>query len=167
VNGFWDRAANDPRTGEICDGDTRYVLFRSDVIAALIGGLDETARTQALIAFADAVHTNGGLSLQRYFRMVDGDVDALFDTVCRTAGELGWGAWRIDRSIDSVVLDVQNSPFAIIRSVADEPVCAPILGMFRALAETVFDDAPDTIAETGCVALGDSVCTFRAECRQA
>ncbi|MGR9090335.1 MAG: hypothetical protein ACU85U_07125, partial [Gammaproteobacteria bacterium] len=82
MNGFWDRAANDPRTGEICDGDTRYVLFRSDVIAALIGGLDETARTQALIAFADAVHTNGGLSLQRYFRMVDGDVDALFDTVC-------------------------------------------------------------------------------------
>ena len=167
MNGFWERAEKDPRAGEIRDGDTRYVLFRTDVIATLIGGLDDTARKQALVAFADAVHTNGGLSLQRYFKMLDGDIDALFGTLCRTAGELGWGAWRIDRSIDSVVLDVQNSPFAIIWSVANESVCAPILGMFRALAETVFDDAPVTIAETGCAAPGAPLCTFRAECRQA
>ena len=56
MNGFWDRAEKDPAAGEIRDGDTRYLLFRVDVIAAMLAGLDDAARTQALAAFATAVH---------------------------------------------------------------------------------------------------------------
>ena len=166
MNGFWDRAEKDPAAGEIRDGDTRYLLFRVDVIAAMLAGLDDAARAQALAAFATAVRDNGGQSLQRYLDMVDGDIDALFATVCRTAGDLGWGAWTLDRSVDAIVLDVQNSPFATTRVSAEEPNCTPILGMFQALAETVFGASAE-VAETRCAAhAGDgSGCTFYAQRR--
>lgn len=162
MNGFWDRAVKDPAAGEIRDGDTRYLLFRVDVIAAMLAGLDEAARTQALDAFAAAVYANGGQSLQRYFDLAGGNIEALFATVCHTAADLGWGSWTLDRSADAVVLDVRNSPFAIVRPVENQPACAPILGMFRALAETVFA-APVSVTETRCAALGESLCTFYAQ----
>lgn len=166
MNSFWDRAEKDPAAGEIRDGDTRYLLFRVDVIAAMLAGLDDAARVQALRAFATAVHDHGGQSLQRYLSMVNGDIDSLFATVCRTAGDLGWGSWTLDRSVDAIVLDVRNSPFATARLAASEPLCSPILGMFRALAETVFG-APAIVTETRCAAHASDefVCTFFAEQR--
>lgn len=166
MNGFWDRAEKDPAAGEIRDGDTRYLLFRVDVIAAMLAGLDDAARAQALAAFAAAVREHGGQSLQRYFGMVGRDTDALFDAVCRTAGDLGWGSWTLDRSVDAIILDVLNSPFAATQITADKPMCSPILGMFEALAEIVFG-APATVTETRCAAVGtdESVCSFYAERR--
>lgn len=166
MSGFWERARRDPSAGEIRDGDTRYLLFRVDVIAAMIEGLDDNARAQALGAFASAVRDNGGRSLQRYFDMVGGDIDALCETVCRTAADLGWGSWALDRSFDAIVLDVHNSPFATWRTTRDEAMCAPILGMFWALAETVFG-APASVTETRCAAAGadKTLCSFYAQRR--
>ena len=164
MSDFWQRAEKDTLAGEIRDGDTRYLLFRVDVIAAMIAGLDSTSRAQALRAFATAVHDNGGQSLQRYLDMVGGDIDALFATVCRTAADLGWGTWTLDRSVDAIVLDVRNSPFATIAPMENHAVCSPILGMFEALAETVFA-MPVSVTETHCAALGESLCTFYAQRR--
>lgn len=166
MSGFWERAEKDPAAGEIRDGDTRYLLFRVDVIAAMIDRLDDDTRAQALSAFASAVHDHGGQSLQRYFDMVGRDVDALCDTVCRTAADLGWGSWALDRSSDAIVLDVRNSPFATTHANGEAAMCAPILGMFRALAETVFG-APVSVTETRCAAAGadKTLCTFYAQRR--
>lgn len=164
MSGFWERAEKDPAAGEIRDGGTRYLLFRVDVIAAMLAGLDDAARGQAQNAFAAAVHEHGGQSLQRYLAMVNGDIDTLCDTVCRTAGDLGWGSWTLDQSGDAIVLEVRNSPFAATQAPTGEPMCSPILGMFRALAETVFG-APATVTETRCAAAGadELVCSFYAE----
>ncbi|MEM7467905.1 MAG: hypothetical protein AAF387_13610 [Pseudomonadota bacterium] len=105
---FWERAIKDSERGEIRDGDTRYVMFRTDVIAAMVNQLPIEARAAALESLANAVRTQGGKSLSRYLDMVGGDVEALLKTVSVTAPALGWGKWQLHRTDSTLQLVVEK-----------------------------------------------------------
>ncbi|MGR8950437.1 MAG: hypothetical protein ACU84Q_20530 [Gammaproteobacteria bacterium] len=158
---FWERAVRDYAKGEIKDGQTRYVLFRTDVIAALVNQLPNDIRHAILESFAKAVNEHGGKSLSRYLEMVDGDIDALLATVEATAPSLGWGAWHFEKTAQKLSLEVDNSPFTHFDAPQDAPSCAPILGMFTALAELVFEQS--AVNEVSCTAGGAQACLFVAE----
>ncbi len=145
---FWERANRDTTRGEITDGDTRYVMFRTDVVAATVNQLSEEARVEVLKSFAKAVETHGGKSLARYFDMVDRNEQALLDTVTATAPQLGWGVWHFSREENSLRLDVKNSPYVAFEPPENGKCCAPILGMFTALAKMILGEA--TAEETRC-----------------
>ena len=160
MSGFWERATKDPDKGEIKDGETRYVMFRTDVIAALVNQLPKDTRHAILESFAKAVNENGGKSLSRYLEMVDGDIDALLATVEATAPSLGWGVWHFEKTAQKLSLEVENSPFTHFDAPPNAPSCAPILGMFTALAELIFERA--IVNEERCGADGAGACLFSA-----
>ena len=93
--------------------------------------------------------------------MVEGDVDALLSTVAATAPALGWGVWEFKRTSQRLSLDVHNSPFIAFDRLDSAPCCAPILGMFTALAEIVLDQA--AAQELNCASGGAASCSFIAE----
>ena len=70
MSDFWQRAQIG--NGEIKDGETRYVMFRADVIAAMINDLPAGVKQQVLSSFRSAVQKNGGRSLQNYLGMLGG-----------------------------------------------------------------------------------------------
>ena len=158
MNDFWQRAQIG--NGEIKDGETRYVMFRADVIAAMINDLPAGVKQQVLSSFRSAVQKNGGRSLQNYLGMVGGDHGALLDMLVSTAAALGWGEWHFDFVENHLTLQVNNSPFAEFTSEANNGCCAPILGMFSALAETLLNGAQ--VKEVSCVSLGADHCRFEA-----
>ena len=161
MSDFWERANRDPGNGQIMDGDTRYVLFRTDVIAAVVNQLPEEARHATLNSFTEAVKQHGGKSLARYLGMVEGDVDALLATVEATAPALGWGVWRFERTPQRLSLTVRNSPFVAFETADQASSCAPILGMFTALAEMVLEQV--SAEEISCGKSDASECSFVAE----
>jgi predicted hydrocarbon binding protein len=124
--------------------------------------LPPTIRRQALAALGDAVAAAGGRSAARYMALGPGSHDDLLRTIEATASQLGWGRWTFARShARALRLDVVNSPFAMGAGPSDEPVCAPIAGMLRAVASLIFA-APAAVEETACAAAGESACRFRA-----
>ena len=158
---FWERANRDTARGEITDGDTRYVMFRTDVVAATVNQLSEEARVEVLKSFAKAVETHGGKSLARYFDMVGRNEQALLDTVTVTAPQLGWGVWKFTRDERKLRLEVSNSPYVAFEPSASNPCCAPILGMFTALAKMLFERV--TVEEVSCAGGATDTCVFLAE----
>ena len=158
---FWQRVNKDTARGEIKDGDTRYVIFRTDVVAAMVNQLPENSRLEVLKSFAAAVETHGGKSLARYFEMVDNDVTALLSTVAATAPDLGWGVWQFTQHENSLSLEVTNSPYVAFDPPQDASCCAPILGMFTALAKMIFDEAE--VEESACAKNTGKTCIFLAK----
>nr|WP_256094939.1 V4R domain-containing protein [Paraburkholderia nodosa] len=128
--------------------------------------LDDTARAQALCAFADSTARHGKRSILAYLDGLPGrgagDGNALLDLICETSPALGWGRWDFERSGDGLVLNVFNSPFAAGYGSAAQPVCAPIAGMFRTVAAIVLGQ-PVRVQETVCAAVHPhATCRFVA-----
>lgn len=162
---FRQRLVFDPASGELRDGGTRYVMLREDSLMGLFRRLPATARAEALKAFAASVGEHGSLSAARYLAS-DGDTRNLLETIAATAPQLGWGIWRFSRAgSGELQLEVNNSPFARGYGVAAEAVCAPIAGMFSAVASIVLG-APAEAAENLCAAAGGAVCLFSARVRK-
>jgi uncharacterized protein len=158
---FRQRLTFDPASGELRDGDTRYVILREDSLMGLFRRLSAPVRTDAFKAFAASVAEHGARSAARYLAR-DGDAGDLFATIAATAAQLGWGVWRFSRAGDGVLhLEVNNSPFAHGYGASSESVCAPIAGMFGAVAAIVFD-APVQAEENLCAAAGGTICRFSA-----
>ena len=158
MDDFWQRARI--AGGEIKDGETRYVVFRADVIASIANGLPKETKRQVLERFQSAVQTNGGRSLKTYLEMIGNEHAALLDTVTDTAASLGWGEWDFSHSPEKLSLSVNNSPFAEFSDHQAEGYCAPILGMFSAVVATLFGDRDIRVAETQCAGKGASNCVF-------
>ena len=158
MDNFWQRAMIE--SGEIKDGETRYVVFRADVIASMVNSLPDAVKQQVLESFHRAVKTNGGRSLKNYLAMVGNDNSALLDTVAATASSLGWGEWHFDYTEDHLMLEVTNSPFAAFAGDTSSTCCAPILGMFSAVADTLFANTAVTALETSCAGHGGDRCRF-------
>ncbi|MEX3846213.1 V4R domain-containing protein [Paraburkholderia sp. BR10882] len=152
--------------GEVRDHDRRYLLMRPDVLMGMLQLLDDTARAQALCAFADSTARHGKRSILAYLDGLAGrgagDGNALLDLICETSPALGWGRWDFERSGDGLVLNVFNSPFAAGYGSAVQPVCAPIAGMFRTVAAIVLGQ-PVRVQETACAAVHPhATCRFVA-----
>lgn len=162
MTSFWDRAQTNPQTGEILDGETRYLALRVDVLAATINGLGDAHKRAVLESFRRAVYTHGGASLRRYVEMLDGDSAELLNTVAATAADLGWGRWAFTRHGDDMSLVVTNSPYTEIDRFDDHALCTPILGLFEALVEIVLG-RHTTVVEHKCAALDGEACVFMSE----
>ena len=122
----------------------------------------EDARREVLHSFAVAVEKHGGKSLARYFDMVDHNQQALLDTVASTAPQLGWGVWQFFLDENSLRLEVTNSPYVTFEASGSGDIsCAPILGMFTALAKMIFR-AP-TSQESICSKELNGTCVFLAQ----
>ena len=152
---------HDPALGELRDGDIRYLLIRHDSLMGLFTRLPEAARSQALAALADSVAEHGGRSAARYRAE---DPEKLLVTIASKASQLGWGRWTFERQGDSIVLTVENSPFACGFGKADVPVCAAITGMLRAAAALALGGQVHA-EEISCAAAGAATCVFRAQSR--
>lgn len=158
-----ERLRWDSGSGEIRDGEVRYLLIRPDTLMGMFAALAPAARAEALAALARSTATHGAKSARRYQSLGAADAAALLATIERTAPLLGWGVWRIGRDADGgLELEVRNSPFAAgYGPGATAPVCAPIAGMLQAVAELI-GGRPAQVEETACVAMGAPVCCFRA-----
>ena len=161
---FRQRLTFDLASGELRDGDTRYVMLREVSLMGLFKRLPEPARTDAFKAFAASVGEHGARSAARYRARDarDGKAGDLLATIASTAPQLGWGVWRFSRAENGELrLEVKNSPFAHGYGASSEAVCAPITGMFAAVASIVFD-APAHAEEDLCAAAGGAICRFSA-----
>lgn len=162
---FRQRFGFDAANGALRDGDTRYVMLREDSLMGMFRRLPGPARADALEAFAASVAEHGTRSAARY-RATDGDAGDLLATIAATAAQLGWGLWRFSRTdAGELKLEVENSPFAHGYGASPRAVCAPIAGMFEAVASIVFD-APMQVEEELCAAAGAALCRFSARARR-
>jgi predicted hydrocarbon binding protein len=154
--------------GAVFDGQRRYLLMRPDVLMGALPRLDAAARAQWLAAVAASAAEHGAQSLAAYAAAVGDDAEALLASTIDAAADLGWGRWRISREGEVLVLDVADSPFAAgWRACAPGPcdgaVCAPIRGLFTALAARV-EGAAVVVDERRCVAADATAgsCRFTA-----
>lgn len=162
-----DRLTWDLAQGALHDGPRRYLVMRPDVLMGAIAGLPEAMRWQVLQAWAAAAAEHGADSLRAYARQADSDVAALVGATVAAAADLGWGRWRVQQESTRLLLEVEGSPFVAgwpASVPATRPVCAPIRGMFSALATLVLG-ATAQIDETDCVACGGPRCLFVAHGR--
>ena len=90
--------------------------------------------------------------------------EIFFNTAINIAGDMGWGEWKSGpHTQGEIILSVTNSPFVKEQGRSEMAVCAPILGMTRALAAIVFAVDP-IVDETVCAAVtGGSQCKFTAK----
>lgn len=158
--------------GAVHDGPRRYLLMRPDVLMGALAGLDEAARAALLAAWAESARVHGGQSLQAYAQQVGGDADALMAATTAAAADLGWGTWTMQRRPAGWTLAVVQSPFvdgwrAAAGHASSAPVCAPIRGLFNALAGLLLRGGV-TVEETHCAAMeAGPACICRFEARSA
>lgn len=159
---FRERLVWDAATGEIRDGELRYLMIRPDALMGVLRRLPAEMQPAMLQAFAESIHHYGAASARKYRGMGAADAEALLAVIAATAPQLGWGIWRLSRPAPGrLELEVGNSPFAAGHGPADGPVCAPIAGMLRAVAGLVLD-GPASARELACTATGAPHCRFEA-----
>jgi predicted hydrocarbon binding protein len=164
-------------------------MIRPDALMGMIAELPEDVRPLALEAFVRAIHRFGQRSARSYQAAGAADAAALLRVIEETAPQLGWGCWRLERTLDGLTLTVKNSPFAAgtgrspypvcapiracwrrlarwswanrwqWRGRSPYPVCAPIRGMLAAVGELAMGE-PVAVSETECVAIGAPSCRF-------
>jgi len=151
----------------LAGSDVRYLRLRADTLMGMFRHLPEPARAQAFAALVRSAAEHGGDSARRALASVGGDRAALLAAIESGAAELGWGRWRFDaRGATGLALEVADSPFAAGYGTADTEVCAPIAGMFQAVAGLVTGE--ECVArETECRARGAERCRFEAVTRAA
>ena len=164
--------------GALQDGPRRYVMMRTDVLMGTLQRLPAPAQAAWLQAWAASAQEHGAASLQAYAAMDGADHAALINSTVQAAADLGWGRWAIASDSDELSLEVCGSPFvhgwrssaastatSASASVASaQPVCAPIVGLFGALAGMVLN-SPVNVIESCCAATGhdaDGSCRFAA-----
>ena len=167
--------------GALHDGPRRYLMMRTDVLMGTLLRLPPAAQADWLQAWAASTQQHGAASLQAYAAMPGGDVGTLADSTVQAAADLGWGRWTIEPLGNGLQLQVHGSPFvqgwrtaqasspvsaqATLRNAPPcSPVCAPISGLFTALAGMLLQ-GPVQVTETGCAGVQGAphdACTFSA-----
>ena len=170
--------------GALHDGPRRYLMMRTDVLMGTLLRLAPEAQAEWLRAWAASTREHGAASLQAYAAMSGADALALADSTLQAAADLGWGRWTIESRDDGLQLQVRGSPFVQgWRAAQPKPgpargaaaanalglpvsatVCAPISGLFTALAGMLLHE-PAEVTETACAAAHGAphdMCTFSA-----
>jgi predicted hydrocarbon binding protein len=149
------------RPGEISNGGIRYMLIRPDVLMGVARELAGVGPDVFLKALEKSAFVNGMRSFERYrdegrFK----GSDALAST-CNIAASLGWGEWSAHEQPDGTkLIDVRNSPFAAGFGASTLPVCAPIVGILKALTLVFYGPAAQ-VEEIACSSQGADTCRFR------
>ena len=165
--------------GALHDGPRRYLMMRTDVLMGTLLRLTPEAQADWLRAWAASTREHGAASLQAYAAMSGADAAALADSTLQAAADLGWGRWTIEPLDEGLQLQVHGSPFVqgwraaqpVSASVSTPvsahgcaPVCAPISGLFTALAAMLLH-SPVQVTESACAAAQGAPhdrCTFAA-----
>ncbi len=148
--------------GALHDGPRRYLMMRTDVLMGTLQRLPADAQRAWLQAWAASTREHGGSSLQAYAQMVGADAAALTNSMVQAAADLGWGRWAVSQHEAGLQLQVQGSPFVhgwraaqaasgAPVGAAPQPCCAPISGLFSALAGMLLQ-GPVAVRETHCAA---------------
>lgn len=153
----------DVQAGLIRDGGIRYVLLRPDVLMNIGRFLPEASRGDYLAALEQAFATHAEASFRQYRAAGAADLAMLLERSRVAAGALGWGRWRFTRvTSGDLELLVTNSPFAAALGATSLPVCAPIVGVLRALASAAGHSSA-TVREVRCAAQGVAECRFAVQ----
>lgn len=161
-----ERLQFDLADGQILDGPRRYVILRADVLMGAFERSDASARQQALAALGSSVTRFGGDSVRAYLAEVG--PQALLQAMVDGSASLGWGVWTFRKDGDNLWLEVCNSPFAAGSQCTDQPVCHPIAGMLRAIAEALWCKSA-SVQELHCACEAtqpSSHCLFLASAQQ-
>lgn len=153
----------DEGKGQILDQDRRYVLLRADVLMGLFDQLEGTTeRRKALEAFQQSVTLYGSNSVEAYWGEIDHDADRLLNSMMTISAQLGWGVWSLlNRSNNSIKLEVFNSPFAMSTSIKGQTVCYPIKGIMLAMGKLIFNGEVKVVEDKCAVQKqGDTSCFF-------
>lgn len=160
------RLAFDLSEGQVLDGPRRYLIMRADVLMGAFAKLDPEPRRLALQAMGASVTDHGSDSVRAYLTEVG--ADALLQTMVTASASLGWGVWSFRRLPDQLWLEVRNSPFAAGTPSSTDPVCTPIVGMLRAVAQALWSEPADVV-EWVCACQGqagvEGICRFQARTR--
>jgi predicted hydrocarbon binding protein len=164
-----ERLVFDTARGAVLDADRRYVVLRADVLMGLFASLDGDARERALEAFGRSAREHGAGSVRAY-RDAAG-ADALAPMMEAAAASLGWGHWhfeaaRLKGASPSLVLTVENSPFAAHAPPHTDRACHAIAGMLEALGDALWSRTT-AARETQCAASGAAQCRFVVAPRDA
>jgi predicted hydrocarbon binding protein len=149
-----------PRPGEISDGGIRYVLMRPDVLMGLARELVEVGPDVFLKALEKSTFVNGMRSFERYRDQGRFEGSDALATTCKIAASLGWGEWAVHEQPGGTrFIEVRNSPFAAGFGASTIPVCAPIVGILKALTVVCHGPAGH-VEEIACCSQGADVCRF-------
>ena len=159
---FRDRLVFDPKEGTYHDGAMRYMFLKPEALMGILKAVPPETRPKVLEAMAESVFVAGGKSAQTYQGQGAKAAQALLEVIGETAGQLGWGRWKLTLSDTTLSVEVENSPFVYGHGPSETPVCAPIRGMLRAVSGLIFG-TPTTVRETACAATGASTCRFIAQ----
>ncbi len=163
--------------GALQDGPRRYLMMRTDVLMGTLQRLPAPAQAAWLQAWAASTREHGAASLQAYAAelaasSIGADDAALINSTVQAAADLGWGRWQVAAHVGGLQLQVHGSPFvhgwrsaaASPSTVSTQPVCAPIVGLFSALACMLLH-GPADVVESCCAATqthAEGSCSFLA-----
>lgn len=149
-----------PRLGEFSDGGIRYMLIRPDVLMGLARELPQVPPEVFLAALEKSAFVNGMRSFERYREQGRFEGSDALERTCNIAASLGWGEWAVhERPDGSTLIDVRSSPFAAGFGASTIPVCAPIVGILKAVA-AVFPGVAAQVEEIACCSQGADACRF-------
>jgi uncharacterized protein len=149
--------------GALHSGNIRYVLVRADgLMGCFKSGLNATSLAM-YEEIEDSFFHFGGKSTQLYAETLGRNPKDLLLKIEEIAPQLGWGSWSLSlkSSEQKIDLSVENSPFSDGYGQADFAVCAPISGMLKGVAESVFRQSV-VCREIRCSAMGGDICEFEA-----
>ena len=146
--------------GEFSEGGIRYMLIRPDVLMGLARELVGIGPGVFLNALERSAFVNGMRSFERYRDQERFEGSDALTSTCNIAASLGWGEWAVQEQPDGTrLINVRNSPFAAGFGASTIPVCAPIVGILKALT-MVFPGLASQVEETACCSQGADVCRF-------
>jgi len=143
------------------DGGIRYMLMRPDVLMGVGRELPGVEPEVFLRALEKSAFLNGMRSFERYREQGRFEGSNALEHTCDIAASLGWGEWMLhDQSQGIRFIDVRNSPFAAGFGPSTIPVCAPIVGILKAVT-VVFPGLIGEVEEIACRSQGADMCRFR------
>ncbi len=152
--------AGGSQPGELSIGGIRYLLMRPDVLMGVARELENIAPDVFFRALEKSAFLHGMRSFERYRDEGRFEGRDPLESTCNIAASLGWGEWVAHRHPDgSRSIEVRNSPFSAGFGASRLPVCAPVVGILRALA-LVFHGPGTEVEEVACCSQGAQVCRF-------
>lgn len=152
----WNEAA-----GELAEGGIRYLLIRPDVLMGVTRELPPDGARDFLSALERSAFRRAQASFLKYVDTERFAAEDLLAGTFRVAATLGWGIWTQQRPEQGLrMIHVNNSPFALGHGPSNDPVCAAITGVLRAVTLIAFG-VESQVVEIACAAQGAAECLFR------
>jgi predicted hydrocarbon binding protein len=148
--------------GELSYKGVRYMLIRPETLIEFQKRAEELLRDKGEELLYQSGFKGGKLSATKYRDFFHLSDEEIVKFMMEMGGEIGWGHFSLvemDLRKKRMVIDVENSPFAIAYGKSDRPVCHFTRGVLGGKGEVVFRK-PVTTSEVQCQAKGNKKCQF-------